>query len=77
MNRKIKMICLKRLEQRIWKLEAQPVSESTAVPPKRPVPDWLQAILESQGFVFGSGGQVVSSPDRPAGPPPVVEMQND
>ena len=51
--------------------------EAQAVPPKRAVPDWLQASLESQGLVFASGGQVVSSPDRPAGPPPVVEMQND
>jgi hypothetical protein len=40
-----------------------------AVLPKRAVPDWLQASLESQGFVFDAGGQVISSPDRPSSEP--------
>jgi hypothetical protein len=60
------MICLKRLERKIGQLEARRVSESTTIPPKRPVPDWLQATLESQGFVFSGGGQLISSPGRPA-----------
>ena len=60
------MICLKRLEQRISKLEAKRVAESTAISPKRPVPNWLQAALEPKGFVFDCRGQLISSPDRPA-----------
>ena len=40
-----------------------------AVLPKRAVPDWLQTSLESQGFVFDAGGQVLSSPDRPSSEP--------
>lgn len=60
------MISLNRLEQEISRLEAKLLASSTTVPAKRPVPEWLQTTLESQGFVFNSGGQVISSPDRPA-----------
>jgi hypothetical protein len=33
---------------------------------KRPVPEWLQESMESQGYVFDRLGQLISSPQRPA-----------
>ena len=49
-----------RLHDRIAKLEARSSDPRSA--PKRPVPEWLQECLESQGFVFGDGNRVISGP---------------
>ena len=38
---------------------------------KRACPDWLQASMESEGFVFDEWGQVISSPFRSARQEPV------
>ena len=51
-----------RLRERIAKLEARLAVE--LAPRKRAVPDWLQTVLEAQGFVFDVFGQVISAPDH-------------
>src|SRR5256885_14257323 len=66
------MTSFKCLQQTLVKWEALRTQrlEQYYTAPKRAVPDWLQASLESQGLVFDHGGQVLSSPDRSAGTHP-------
>lgn len=51
------------LKHRLARWEA--LIDKQAHPPKRAVPDWLQAILERQGYVFHNAGQVIFSPNQP------------
>jgi hypothetical protein len=48
------------LETRVGRLESRQAQDLK--PRKRAVPDWLQVVLEAQGFVFDAAGQVVSAP---------------
>src|SRR5258707_833903 len=49
------------LERRLARLEAL---IAQAADWKRTVPDWLQVILESEGYVFDIAGKVTFSPDK-------------
>ena len=60
------MTSFKHLQQKLARFDDLRTQQSEqrnrqallAFPPKRAVPDWLQASLESQGLVFDAGGQV-------------------
>ena len=51
------------LKQRVEKLESQLGAPHHV--PKRPLPEWLQEIYETDGYVFDRWGRVVSVPSEP------------
>lgn len=59
------------LERRVARLErCLQASQREKKARKRACPDWLQASMESEGFVFDQWGQVNFSPFRSARPEP-------
>jgi len=59
-----------RLRERIRRLESR--FGGAILGPKRPLPEWLQETMESQGYVFDCFGHLISAPQTSENKPGLV-----